>query len=255
MPRTDFRSLWMATLGDGRWIWLLLILPVALFLPALPIDETRYLGVAWEMRVHGDFIVPHLNGATYSDKPPLLFWLINIAWTVFGYERVVGAARRARRVVRDRRHVRAADAASRCRCRHRAPRRVHPDGHAVFRAVLQRDHVRRTADDVGDAESARRDRSGSPTMDSRHRAAVDRIRTRHSHQRSGDPARRGDGHRVRTVVERNRARIQRRAGTAASASAFSAAPRSDWRGRFPQRSAGGPRLFRTRSSSTRRWIA
>jgi hypothetical protein len=53
MPRNDFRSLWTATLGDGRWIWLLLILPVALFLPALPIDETRYLGVAWEMRVHG----------------------------------------------------------------------------------------------------------------------------------------------------------------------------------------------------------
>jgi Dolichyl-phosphate-mannose-protein mannosyltransferase len=84
MPRTDFRALWMATLGDGRWMWLVLILPVALFLPALPIDETRYLGVAWEMRAHGDFIVPHLNGATYSDKPPLLFWLINIAWTVLG---------------------------------------------------------------------------------------------------------------------------------------------------------------------------
>ena len=84
MSRTDFRALWTATLGDGRWIWLLLILPVALFLPALPIDETRYLGVAWEMRVHGDFLVPHLNGATYSDKPPLLFWLINIAWSIFG---------------------------------------------------------------------------------------------------------------------------------------------------------------------------
>ncbi|HEX4480491.1 MAG TPA: glycosyltransferase family 39 protein [Rudaea sp.] len=84
MRRPDFRSLWTATLGDGRWIWLLLILPVALFLPALPIDETRYLGVAWEMRAHGEFLVPHLNGAAYSDKPPLMFWLINIAWSVFG---------------------------------------------------------------------------------------------------------------------------------------------------------------------------
>jgi hypothetical protein len=53
------------------------LLPVALFLPVLPIDETRYLAVAWEMRLHGDFLVPHLNGAPYSDKPPLLFWLIN----------------------------------------------------------------------------------------------------------------------------------------------------------------------------------
>ena len=84
MQPTNLRALWTATLGDFRWIWLLLILPVALLLPALPIDETRYLGVAWEMRIHGDFLVPHLNGATYADKPPLLFWLINIAWTVFG---------------------------------------------------------------------------------------------------------------------------------------------------------------------------
>lgn len=76
--------MWTATFSDGRWLWLLLLLPVALFLPALPIDETRYLAVAWEMRAHGDFLVPHLNGATYSDKPPLLFWLINAAWTVFG---------------------------------------------------------------------------------------------------------------------------------------------------------------------------
>lgn len=84
MQRADLRALWTATLGDCRWIWLLLIVPVALFLPALPIDETRYLGVAWEMRAHGDFLVPHLNGAAYSDKPPLLFWLINIAWTFLG---------------------------------------------------------------------------------------------------------------------------------------------------------------------------
>ena len=74
----------MTTASDGRWLWLVLLVPVALFLPALPIDETRYLAVAWEMRVHGDFLVPHLNGAAYADKPPLLFWLINIAWTIFG---------------------------------------------------------------------------------------------------------------------------------------------------------------------------
>ena len=70
--------------SDWRLVWLLLLLPVALFLPALPIDETRYLAVAWEMRLHGDFLVPHLNGAPYSDKPPLLFWLINIGWLVAG---------------------------------------------------------------------------------------------------------------------------------------------------------------------------
>lgn len=82
--RMDFRSLRTALLTDWRWVWLLLLLPVALVLPALPIDETRYLAVAWEMRAHGEFLVPHLNGVTYSDKPPLLFWMINVAWTVLG---------------------------------------------------------------------------------------------------------------------------------------------------------------------------
>jgi Dolichyl-phosphate-mannose-protein mannosyltransferase len=71
-------------LTDWRLLWLLLLLPVALFLPALPIDETRYLAVAWEMRLHGDFLVPHLNGIPYPDKPPLLFWLINLGWLVAG---------------------------------------------------------------------------------------------------------------------------------------------------------------------------
>ncbi len=70
--------------ADWRGIWFLLLLPVVLFLPAMPIDETRYLAVAWEMHLHGNYLVPHLNGAPYSDKPPLLFWLINIGWLFAG---------------------------------------------------------------------------------------------------------------------------------------------------------------------------
>jgi 4-amino-4-deoxy-L-arabinose transferase-like glycosyltransferase len=50
----------------------------------IPIDETRYTTVAWEMWLRGDWLVPHLNGATYSHKPPLLFWLIQLGWQVFG---------------------------------------------------------------------------------------------------------------------------------------------------------------------------
>lgn len=52
--------------------------------PLLAIDETRYATVAWEMWVRNDFLVPHLNGAVYSHKPPLLFWLIHIGWKAFG---------------------------------------------------------------------------------------------------------------------------------------------------------------------------
>lgn len=54
--------------------------------PLIPIDETRYLAVAWEMWTGGDYLVPHLGGLPYSHKPPLLFWLINLVWSVTGVE-------------------------------------------------------------------------------------------------------------------------------------------------------------------------
>lgn len=50
----------------------------------MPIDETRYLSVAWEMWLRDDFLLPYLNGHTYSHKPPLLFWLFQAGWGVFG---------------------------------------------------------------------------------------------------------------------------------------------------------------------------
>jgi 4-amino-4-deoxy-L-arabinose transferase-like glycosyltransferase len=52
--------------------------------PLLPVDETRYLAVAWEMWWRGDFLLPWLNGEPYSHKPPLLFWLIHALWALFG---------------------------------------------------------------------------------------------------------------------------------------------------------------------------
>lgn len=52
--------------------------------PLLPVDETRYLSVAWEMWLRHEWLVPHLNGALYTDKPPLLFWLVHLGWAVAG---------------------------------------------------------------------------------------------------------------------------------------------------------------------------
>ena len=65
-------------------LWLLLVSAALLFRPLMPVDETRYLAVAWEMWVREDFLVPHLNGAPYSHKPPLLFWLMQTGWGIFG---------------------------------------------------------------------------------------------------------------------------------------------------------------------------
>lgn len=58
--------------------------------PLIPIDETRYLTVAWEMHQGGDWLVPHLNGAPYSHKPPALFWLINTVWAIGGPKEFLG---------------------------------------------------------------------------------------------------------------------------------------------------------------------
>lgn len=65
-------------------LWLLLVVVAVVTRPPLPVDETRYLAVAWEMWLRGDFIVPHLNGETYSHKPPLLFWAMQLGWALFG---------------------------------------------------------------------------------------------------------------------------------------------------------------------------
>ena len=65
-------------------LWLGVVAAALIARPLMPMDETRYLAVAWEMWLRGDFLVPHLNGETYSHKPPLLFWLMNAGWAIFG---------------------------------------------------------------------------------------------------------------------------------------------------------------------------
>lgn len=64
--------------------WAALLVVALSTRPLLPVDETRYAAVAWEMWQGGDFLVPHLNGQAYSHKPPLLFWLIHAGWWLFG---------------------------------------------------------------------------------------------------------------------------------------------------------------------------
>ena len=62
----------------------LLMVAGVLLRPLAPIDETRYLAVAWEMWLSGDYIVPTRNFELYTHKPPLLFWSINLVWAIFG---------------------------------------------------------------------------------------------------------------------------------------------------------------------------
>jgi 4-amino-4-deoxy-L-arabinose transferase-like glycosyltransferase len=70
------------------WPWLPLWTVVALLAifshGPMPLYSTRTLAVAWEMWNHGHWLVPHINGEPYSEKVPLLFWLIHAGWFVFG---------------------------------------------------------------------------------------------------------------------------------------------------------------------------
>jgi 4-amino-4-deoxy-L-arabinose transferase-like glycosyltransferase len=77
--------------SDGRSLLLLSLLFLAaltavalLARPLIPVDETRYVSAAWEMWLRGDFLVPYKNGEPYSHKPPLMFWMFQIGWALFG---------------------------------------------------------------------------------------------------------------------------------------------------------------------------
>ncbi|MBY8279935.1 glycosyltransferase family 39 protein [Vibrio fluvialis] len=60
-----------------------------LFRPIFPIDETRYVSVAWEMWLDNNWLVPHINGVTYDHKPPFMFWLFSSIWALFGTSETV----------------------------------------------------------------------------------------------------------------------------------------------------------------------
>jgi 4-amino-4-deoxy-L-arabinose transferase-like glycosyltransferase len=67
----------------------LLIAAVCLFwnLGAAPIRDTNealYASIALDMAHGGSWIIPHLNGVPYIEKPPLLYWLMALSFKVFG---------------------------------------------------------------------------------------------------------------------------------------------------------------------------
>jgi hypothetical protein len=70
---------------------LLLLVPALLLYPSLSFhlfepDEGRYAEIAREMFQRGEWVVPYLQSEPYLDKPPLLYWLIEASYALFGVQ-------------------------------------------------------------------------------------------------------------------------------------------------------------------------
>lgn len=52
--------------------------------PLMGPDEPRYAQVAREMFARGDWVTPTLGGHTWFEKPALLYWLMELAYGLFG---------------------------------------------------------------------------------------------------------------------------------------------------------------------------
>lgn len=75
----------------AKRVWFLLFLAViASYLyglghfPLVGPDEPRYAQVAREMYLRGDLITPTLGGHTWFEKPPLLYWMMMVAFRLIG---------------------------------------------------------------------------------------------------------------------------------------------------------------------------
>ncbi|MBD3327265.1 phospholipid carrier-dependent glycosyltransferase [candidate division KSB3 bacterium] len=48
-------------------------------------DEPRYAEIAMEMTETGNWLIPHLHGEVYTEKPPFYFWILAGSAKVFGH--------------------------------------------------------------------------------------------------------------------------------------------------------------------------
>jgi hypothetical protein len=49
-----------------------------------PADEPRFAVIARDMLASGNWLIPHIGGALYPDKPPLYFWLLALCFWLTG---------------------------------------------------------------------------------------------------------------------------------------------------------------------------
>jgi 4-amino-4-deoxy-L-arabinose transferase len=76
-------SIKFSILGMLGLFLLIYIAPLGVSPLAIP-DETRYAEIPREMIVTGDWVVPHLDGLRYFEKPAMGYWLNAVSIKVFG---------------------------------------------------------------------------------------------------------------------------------------------------------------------------
>ncbi len=74
-----------------RWAWLFILMLfsfTAFYVSGVDNgtshDKLKYLSITWSMMQSHHYLVPMVNGIAYTDKPPLIFWLIAGVWHLFG---------------------------------------------------------------------------------------------------------------------------------------------------------------------------
>jgi 4-amino-4-deoxy-L-arabinose transferase-like glycosyltransferase len=79
-PSTRARGLYWGLAGLLSLVWLATLAGRPLFNP----DEGRYAEIPREMQSGGDWIIPHLNGLDYIEKPPLQYWATAVTYQMLG---------------------------------------------------------------------------------------------------------------------------------------------------------------------------
>ena len=79
-PSTRERWLYMGLAAFLGCLWLASLGLRPLFNP----DEGRYAEIPREMLAGGDWVIPHLNGLAYAEKPPLQYWATALSYRLFG---------------------------------------------------------------------------------------------------------------------------------------------------------------------------
>lgn len=76
--------------GEGPLYFTALLVPLVLIFYGLSSfgllnnAEGMYAEIGREMLAGGDWLIPHLDGLPYIEKPPLLYWLLTLSMQIFG---------------------------------------------------------------------------------------------------------------------------------------------------------------------------